>query len=179
MNKNNLKTFIIAICIIILVLCLSILASEKSQSNKKSKSSDSVSSSEDLSTKVEKEAKAVKSSEQKDYKKISVDDFFELYNGDSYSLVLIGRDSCQYCNLVEPILKNISYENNLDFNYLNTENVNEDDKNKLISSNSYFSNFGTPTLLVVQSGNIVDNIEGITTKEKYVEFLKKYNFINE
>ena len=47
-----------------------------------------------------------------------------------------------------------------------------------MESNDYFKEgFGTPLMLVVQDGKIVDKIDGLVTKDNYMSFFKEYGFM--
>lgn len=125
-----------------------------------------------------KEAGEVSDDERTTPNEISIDDYLSLYNGDADALVLISRPTCQYCKIATPILENIIYESNVSINYLNADNLSEDDNKTLLASDEYLENgYGTPLLLVVGNGQIKDKVEGLTTKENYQEFFKNYGFM--
>jgi len=167
----NKKTFgIIGVILIVLLLIISCFIS-----------TDKKSSSDDIQTIIsnaEKESENVKDNEKKEFIDISIDDYLNKYNSEENSLVLIGRPTCHYCQIAEPILHNISYKYNIDINYLNTDNFQDGDSEKLIKSDSFFTNgFGTPLLLVISNGSIKDKQDGLTDTNHYIEFLKENEFI--
>lgn len=128
---------------------------------------------------AQSESASVKEEEKKDFIDINIDEYLEKYNGNEKSLVLIGRPTCQYCQIAEPILHNISYVYNIDINYLNTDNFQDGDSQKLVESDSFFSSgFGTPLLLVLSNGNINDKVDGLTDTAHYIKFLENNGFIN-
>ena len=68
---------------------------------------------------------------------------------------------------------------NIDINYLNTDNFQDEDSQKLINSDSYFSEgFGTPLLLVIGDGSIKDRLDGLSDTKHYIEFLKKNGYVD-
>lgn len=140
------------------------------------------SSSEDMRQIIynaQEESQQVKEEEQKEFNEINIDEYLNKYNGEEKTLVLIGRPTCHYCQIAEPILHNIAYNYNITINYLNTDNFQNDDGRKLVESDSFFSKgFGTPLLLVVSNGNINDKINGLTDTKHYKEFLKENGYIN-
>lgn len=128
---------------------------------------------------AQKESDSVKDSEKKELTEIKMDKYIELYEGNESKLILIARPTCHYCQIAEPIIKNIAYENDLEIYYLNTDNFEGDDETKLVQSNEYFSEeFGTPLLLVVKNNEIIDKVDGLTDKSNYIEFFKSNGFIN-
>ncbi len=167
----NKKTFgIIGVILIVLLLIISCFIS-----------TDKKSSSDDIQTIIsnaEKESENVKDNEKKEFIDISIDDYLNKYNSEENSLVLIGRPTCHYCQIAEPILHNVAYKYNIDINYLNTDNFQDGDSQKLVESDSFFTNgFGTPLLLVVGNGSIKDKQDGLTDTNHYIEFLKENEFI--
>lgn len=171
----NKKTYgIIGVIIIVLLLIISCTVN----TDKKSSSIDT----EDIQTIIsnaQNESNNVKEDEKKEFIEISMDDYLNKYNGEESSLILIARPTCHYCQIAEPILHNIAYKYNIDINYLNTDNFQDGDSEKLINSNEFFTNgFGTPLLLVVSNGNINDKQDGLTDTNHYIKFLKTNGFIN-
>ena len=173
MKKN--KGIIILIIVLVIVLIIGCFAT----GNKTTKKQTNNSSSDPIVDQATRESKAVKDSEKKDFIDIDVNKFKELYEGDDNQIVLFSRPGCHYCQIAEPILKNIAYTYNIDINNVNTDNINEEDFNVLKGLNSEFESFGTPFILVVSNNSIVNKIAGLTTKDKYIEFFKNNNFISE
>ncbi len=182
-NQKRLVIGII-ICILIVVFCLvcffgsNSFSSKYEKSNKTEESSDSSGGNEDILAQATKESGEVSDDERTAPNDISVDDYLELYQSDELSLVLLSKESCSYCKLAIPIIENIIYENNVDINRVDVGDLSSDDTSKLIGSDEYFSQgYGTPLLMVVGNNSIKDKIEGLTTKDEYKEFFKKYGFM--
>lgn len=174
-NSDTVKNVIIVILILIIVCGgLFFVSSDSSKTNNKSSSN-----STDIESLAQEESNNVSKDQMKDFNEISFSTYMDMYNGSVLSLVLIGRPTCHYCQIAEPILKNISYKYNVTINYLNTDNLSEDDQADLVRSNDYFKDFGTPTILVVSNGEIKNKIEGLYTSDGYIKFLKNNNFISE
>ena len=58
--------------------------------------------------------------------------------------------------------------------------MSEEDGTNLIESDDYFSEgFGTPLLLVVSNGEIVDMVNGLVDTDSYVSFFTANGFIKE
>ena len=169
----NKKVFgIIGVVLIVLLL----LISSSVTKDKGTSSSDDI---QTIISNAQKESENVKENEQKEFVDISIDDYLNKYNEEGSSLVLIGRPTCHYCQIAEPILHNVAYKYNIDINYLNTDNFQDGDSQKLVESDQFFTNgFGTPLLLVVGNGSIKDKQDGLTDTNHYVNFLKENGFIN-
>ena len=124
------------------------------------------------------ESKAVKDSETKEFTDINVDKFIEYYKGEDNKIVLLSRPTCAYCQIAEPILKNISYKYNIEINHINTDEMTEEDFTKLSNVNKEFESFGTPFLVIVSNNKIIDKVSGLTITSSYEKFFKQYKFIN-
>lgn len=169
MNKKLFGIIGVVFLLVLLVVCCFINPDKQDNS------------SEDINTIIynaQSESANVKENEKKDFIEISVDLYLSKYSEEEKSLVLIGRPTCHYCQIAEPILHNIAYKYNVDINYLNIDNFQNDDSQKLVSSDSSFSEgFGTPLLLVVGGGKIEGRVEGLTDTKHYISFMEKYGFI--
>ena len=132
----------------------------------------------DILTRAQEESSAILESERKDFEEVNVSSYLEKYRSDELNIVLIGRTTCPYCQIAEPILQKISKEYNLTIFYLNTDYVTQDEKESLLSSDEFFnSSFGTPLLMIVGKEEIVDTLEGLADYDQYISFLKKNEFI--
>lgn len=181
MKKNQKTMIIVLIGAFIIILSFSFFVGNDNSNNKGNSRTDTELSNDPnlIFENAKKESENVKDSEKNEFKEIDIDTYLEYYQGNENKLILIARPTCSYCQIAEPILKNIAYENNLEINYLNTDNFKDDDEAKLVKSDDFFNEgFGTPLLLVVKDKKIVDKIDGLTDKSHYIEFLKANNFIN-
>lgn len=173
----KISVIVIASLLFILVsFAISNSASEKYKENSTS-GNDSSGNTLEIAT---KEAGEINDDERTSPNEISIDDYLDLYNGSQNSIVLLSRPTCSYCKIATPILENIIYKYNVKINYLNIDNLGDDDVAKLVSSDDYFSQgYGTPLLLVVGDGKISDQVEGLTTKSEYISFFKENKFMEE
>jgi len=175
--KNNQKIFIgIMIGLLIILIIISCFVGDKKESTENNSNETAA---QEIIANAQKEKDSIKEEEKKELLEIKVDEYLELYKESDKQIVLIARPTCSYCQIAEPIIQNIAYENNLDIKYLNTDNFSENDGKNLIESNEYFTEgFGTPTLLVVGEEKIIDVVDGLTDKAHYEEFFEKNGFIN-
>ena len=161
--KNN--KIIIGIIAVVALLMISFFITPK-KNNEKQNKENNTNITEDANTilaNAQKESTNIKDSEKKDFINIDVNKYLEYFNGTEKKIILIGRPTCHYCEIAEPILHNVAFEYNLDINYLNIDNFSE--------------GFGTPTLLIVSEGKIHDKVDGLTDKTHYIEFFKLNDFI--
>lgn len=192
MNDRNKKivTGIVIAVGVILVCALCYFASSAvsakagdnySESDTNSNNSaTSGSSASDMTSRAQQESANVPDDEQKDFNDIDIDEYLDLYDGSEDSIVLFSRPTCGYCQIAEPILHHIAYQYKLTINHVNTDEMSSSDETKLVESDDYFSDgFGTPLLVVVSNGEIVDMVSGLVDTENYVKFFTKHGFIDE
>lgn len=191
MNDRNKKivTGIVVAVGVILVCALCYFASSAvsakagdnySESDNSNSSTTSGSSASDMTSRAQEESANVPDDEQKDFNDIDIDEYLDLYDGSEDSIVLFSRPTCGYCQIAEPILHHIAYQYKLTINHVNTDEMSSSDETKLVESDDYFSDgFGTPLLVVVSNGEIVDMVSGLVDTENYVKFFTKHGFIDE
>lgn len=171
-KKDKIKNAVIIILIFIIICGILFLASN-SINDKDGENTNS----SDVVTVATEESNNVSNDEKKELSEISYKNFADIYNGSDKKIVLIARPTCHYCQIAEPIIQNVAFKYDLTINYLNTDNLSDDDQANLVRLDDYFANYGTPSILVVQDGKIIDSLNGLTTSEKYIEFFNKEGFI--
>lgn len=168
MNKKAILIIGIIILLILLIIACSLDTDKKEYSN-------------DPETIIENattESENINDNEKKDFIEININEYINIYNGEEKKIVLVGRPTCQYCQIAEPILQNISYNYDIDIYYLNVDNFEEEDVNKFVETSDNFSNgFGTPMLLVVGNNSINDMLDSLSDTMHYKEFLKENGYI--
>ena len=178
--KDNKLLIIVAVVVIVGLLGLTFLIDGGSTTKKANINTDELSN--DAATilaNAQQESASVKESQKKEFNQIDVTQYLEYYDGSEQKLVLVARPTCQYCQIAEPILQNISYEYNIEINYLNTDEFTESDQASFLQSNELFtSGFGTPMLLIVHDSTIIDKVDGLTDYAHYVVFLQQYGYIS-
>lgn len=191
MNDRNKKivTGIVVAVGVILVCALCYFASSAvsakagdnySESDNSNSSTTSSSSASDMTSRAQEESANVPDDEQKDFNDIDIDEYLDLYDGSEDSIVLFSRPTCGYCQIAEPILHHIAYQYKLTINHVNTDEMSSSDETKLVESDDYFSDgFGTPLLVVVSNGEIVDMVSGLVDTDSYVSFFTDNGFIDE
>ena len=169
MNKKIFGIIGVIVLVVLLIVSCSIKPKESNNSNNNSGS---------IIENATIEASEIETDEMKEFIDININEYLNMYNGGENSLVLVGRPTCHYCQIAEPILHNIAYKYDINIYYLNTDNFTDEDAENFIKSNEYFNDgFGTPMLLVVSNGKINDIVDGVTDTKHYLEFLKKNEYI--
>lgn len=177
-NKNILKWVFIISFVVILVMSFFVGSNDESKSSKGNSNNGVTEDANVIIANAQKESSSIKDEEKKELAEIRMDTYLEYFNGSEDKIVLIARPTCQYCQVAEPIIQNVAFEHDLDISYLNTDNFEGEDETKLVKSDEFFSEgFGTPLLLVVKDGKIVNKVDGLTDKAHYTEFFKDTGFI--
>lgn len=172
-----LKGIGITVGVLLLVVVSFALSANNSEAYQESSTTTEESSGDDVLQLAIKQAGEISDDERTSPKEITIDEYLDIYNGSSQKLVLISRPTCQYCQIATPILENIIYNYGVEINYLNTDEFDDDANSKFVSSDEYFSEgYGTPMLLLVGNGKLVDQVDGLTTRDEYLSFLKKYGW---
>lgn len=173
-NIEKIKSATIVVLVLIIVFGASYFASELQECDGSKSTTASSTDSTTSSTNSD-----ISEEEQGDLKEIDIDEYLDLKEGSEASIIYIARPTCHYCQEMEPIVRNIVYEYDVEVNYLNTDELDDEGQAKLIESDDYFSEgYGTPLLLVVQDDEIVDILEGLSEKDATVEFLRDNGFID-
>lgn len=181
--NDKTKKIVTAIAIVvgvILVCALCYFASvSASEGEKYSDQKSPVTGTMDMTTKAQEESANVAEDEKKDFTDIDVFKYLELFESDEASIVLFSRPTCGYCQIAEPILHHIAYQYDLTLYHVNTDEMDSDDASALAESDDIFNQFGTPLLVAVKDGKVVDRVDGLVDTENYVNFFKTNGFINE
>lgn len=93
--------------------------------------------------------------------------------GDAF-VVVIEKTGCGYCQQYMPIMEEVAKEQKIAVTYINTDNLTEEEFNKLSTTNKYLkkNEWGTPTTLFMLGDRIVDSIGGYVEKESIEAFFK-------
>ena len=115
------------------------------------------------------------------FNEITYSNYLEKIDSNEPFLVVIVKDGCGYCEMYEPILKEVADEYNLAINYINLTNLSEEEYNNLAQSNAYLkkNQWGTPTTLFMLGDSVIDSIGGYVDKDKFVDFVKENFVVNE
>ena len=106
---------------------------------------------------------------------IDYEQYEKLLNSKENQVVVVGQSTCAYCIQSKIILNKIAEDKDIDINYLNISYLTEEEGKEFESSLDYFSEeqWGTPLMLIVKNGKLVDIIEQLVTEDEYIEFLEE------
>lgn len=111
-------------------------------------------------------------------KKIDYKKYDEYVYSKENKIIVIAQTGCSYCESAKPVLNALAKENEMEINWLNITELSEEDQTKVIQSFEIFNeDFGTPLIMIVRNGKVIDSVQGYENKDKYVEFFKKNEFI--
>ena len=109
---------------------------------------------------------------------IDYEEYEKLLKSDEKNVIVVGQSTCSYCVQAKITLNEIVEENDITINYLNISYLTEEEGEKFESSLDYFEgSWGTPIMMIVKDGKIVDIIEQYVEKDEYVEFLEENGVI--
>ena len=110
---------------------------------------------------------------------IDYDTYEKLLNSKDKEVIVIGKTTCGYCVQAKIILNDVASENDVEINYFDYAKSDSDEREAFLESLDYFQEeeWGTPILMIVQNGKIVDMIEQLVTEDEYIEFLEENEVI--
>ncbi len=129
-----------------------------------------------------------------EFTEIDVDTYLEYLKDDEKRVIYVGRPNCSHCIELVPILKKLASKYKIEIYYLNVLNFFDaslgeegdytEDGYKVINSTEEFKDgIGTPTLFVVEHGEIVATTSGTITnnpketESNYKQFFKDNGYI--
>ena len=105
---------------------------------------------------------------------IDYEEYDKLLKSDEKNIIVVGQSTCGYCVQAKLILNEIAEEKDVTINYLNISYMTEEEGEKFESSLEYFEgSWGTPVMMIVQDGKMIDIVEQLVTKDEYIEFLEE------
>lgn len=107
--------------------------------------------------------------------------YLETFNGtmesEEKTLILIGKESCPYCQMFQPLLDYMKEEYSFDYLYVDTEKITEKGLNQVIEKLEINpDDFGTPHLSLVENGKVVDDLAGYVDEKVLLTFLVEYGY---
>lgn len=103
--------------------------------------------------------------------------FEQTFYGNEKALVYIGRTSCGWCNLLNPTMEEMHDRYNLNYLHINIDEMNNTHFNKIVDT-LQVSKLGTPYLVVVENGKVVDTQPEYADYDKLFAFLQKNDLID-
>ena len=103
-------------------------------------------------------------------------EFEEKFNGETNTLVYIGRPTCGYCNLLTPSLQDMKTRYGFDYVDINIDEISDKNLDKILEA-LQVTELGTPYLAIVSNGKVVDVQNGYADYDVIFEFLKENSII--
>lgn len=110
-----------------------------------------------------------------EFKSVTYAEYEKLFGETNKGLVFVyvGRPACSYCQKIQPLLKQLETEESIVFNYLNTDNMSQEEFGKISSTSPAFAGeWGTPTLLAIIDGKEHSNVNGYREIAELRTFVK-------
>lgn len=171
-NKNVLLGIGIGVLVIGLLIATMFIGSDNSTASTMSEDPNVIVAN------AERESKSITEDQMAELEKINMTKYMDYYNGNETKIIFIGRPTCPYCEMTQPIIRKIAKDHNLTISYLNTDEFSDDDNVKFVQHNEAFAEgYGTPMILLVSNGEIEVAIEGLTDTAHFEEFFRKAGFI--
>lgn len=116
----------------------------------------------------------------KELTNVTYSEFTKFLQGNTKTVVIIGRQGCSWCQKYNPILKKVNGKYDLDMKYLSTDNfTTEEYYNYLtIDTTSADEGIGTPITMIISEGKIIDRIDGYVEQSYLETFLKNNGIIS-
>lgn len=109
---------------------------------------------------------------------IDYKEYEKLLKSDEKNIIVVGQSTCGYCVQAKILLNEIAEEKDVTINYLNISYLTEEEGEKFEKSLDYFSDsWGTPVMLLTKNGRLLDSVDQLVSKEKYIEFLEENEVI--
>ena len=103
-------------------------------------------------------------------------------NDDGYSVIVLGFDQCIYCQNMLEYLDELSDVKKIKYNYININEISDDELNSFVEKNDNISLKSVPILLIIKDGVVVDKLIGFNDDEDdevISELLSDYGLISD
>lgn len=91
--------------------------------------------------------------------------------------VYVGRQGCSYCQKLEPVLIELQKIKRMNYYYLDTDTMNPIDfENIKNTSIAFKGEWGTPTLLKIKDGLVVEYLGGLRETETINNFFREVSY---
>lgn len=95
------------------------------------------------------------------------------------SLIFIGRETCSWSQKFEPNLNYLKKAYNFDYSYIDTDLYDSSALTDILKKFNIDENeFGTPTIVIVEDGKVVNNKIGYMDEKPLFDYLKENKIIN-
>lgn len=95
------------------------------------------------------------------------------------TVVLLGYDSCYWCQQQKPILQMLMYEKDLDVKYLKTTSLTKEELAEIEALDEELEGFGTPVLIAVKNKKVTVMSSGALNRTGLIEAFEKIGLLKE
>lgn len=106
-----------------------------------------------------------------------LDNFYKYMQSEDESVIYYGSSNCSYCELEDPIMKQIKEDYKMDYLYVDASKLSSDDNKEIVKVLDIEGS--TPTIAVVKDDKVVDVSVGYVDGKTMVEFLKETKVLEE
>ena len=105
--------------------------------------------------------------------------FLEDLNSTEEKIVFIGREGCSWCQLFQPIFDYYANKYEFTYQYIDTEKVANKHFNQILDKLLIDAgDFGTPLVVFVKEGKVIDKISGYVDERELLNKLKDKGYIS-
>ena len=101
----------------------------------------------------------------------------EVLTSNTKQAIYIGRPTCSYCQMFEPVLQEMKESYNFDYYYINTDELTTSQiRGVLATLGIKEDEFGTPYIVFMEDGKMVSNHVGYTDARTFFDKLKQNGY---
>jgi len=116
----------------------------------------------------------------KAYDEINYEEFQKyLKKKKTTTVVLLGYDSCYWCQQQKPILQMLMYEKDLDVKYLKTTSLTKEQIAEIEELDDGLKDFGTPVLIAVKNKKVTIMSDGAINRTALIKAFEKVGLLKE
>ena len=108
---------------------------------------------------------------------VSIDEWYSETQKDEYVITVIGQTTCPNCKAYKPIISSLSTKYKLNLYFFESDMLEEEEYNKLVSSYEEFDHEYVPFTAITKNGKVLTTTVGKKEKDELLEFLKEYGVI--
>lgn len=92
------------------------------------------------------------------------------------SVIVIGMESCPYCQQALPVMAEAAKQTNTTIHYIDLDNVDSETRDYVASqvSEQVGGGWGVPLTLAFSNGEVVDQLSGLADLDTYIQFFGNY-----
>ena len=109
-----------------------------------------------------------------------IEELKNVMNSEGAKIVYIAKDTCYYCNLLQPITNSLKEEFDLEYYNIDTNSLSNSELARVLETLDIdYDTFGTPYIVIVKDGKKIDEHVGYTDEDVLFELFKKNGIIKE